>query len=219
MIDLRTAAQQALEALGSACHGYVTGGLPEVQQAITALRAALAEPVQEPVACSNTFGCRCPKHFTAEPVQEPAELPLEEALSKAYYYTEDGRWRGPVRDWDRWHAVAKVAVALTRRAALAEPKQEGCDHCNHPMYAAIKCKVCGRVTEPVQEPYAWMSVGGSIWRHKTTEDDVPLYTAPRKPLAEWQINDLMSDIDPEDRDSWSFRQGVYAAEKHHGVRR
>ena len=104
------------------------------------------------------------------------------------------------------------------------------------MYAAIKCKVCGRATsehltpgsehlgseqmaELVQEPYAWMSVGGSIWRHKTREDDVPLYTAPRKPLAEWQINDLMSDIDPEDRDSWSFRQGVYAAEKHHGVRR
>ena len=39
-----------------------------------------------------------------------------------------------------------------------------------------------------------------------------------KPLAEWQINDLMVNIDPEDVCSWSFRQGVYAAEKHHGVR-
>lgn len=73
--------------------------------------------------------------------------------------------------------------------------------------------------EPMQKPYAWMAVGGTIWRHKTSEDDVPLYTAPRVPLAEWQINDLMADIDPEDRDSWSFRQGVYAAEKHHGVRK
>ena len=72
--------------------------------------------------------------------------------------------------------------------------------------------------EPVQEPYAWMAVGGTIWRHKTSEDDVPLYTAPRVPLAEWQINDLMANIDPEDVDSWSFRQGVYATEKHHGVR-
>jgi hypothetical protein len=46
------------------------------------------------------------------------------------------------------------------------------------------------------------------------------YTSPpqRKPLAEWEINDLMADIDPEDVDSWSFRQGVYAAEKHHGVK-
>lgn len=25
--------------------------------------------------------------------------------------------------------------------------QEGCDHCRHPLYAAIKCKQCGRVTE------------------------------------------------------------------------
>ena len=41
---------------------------------------------------------------------------------------------------------------------------------------------------------------------------------PMKPLAEWQINDLIADIDPEDVCSWSFRQGVYAAEKHHGIK-
>jgi hypothetical protein len=41
-----------------------------------------------------------------------------------------------------------------------------------------------------QEPYAWMAVGGTIWRHKTTEDDVPLYTAPqprRQPLTDLLI--------------------------------
>ena len=42
--------------------------------------------------------------------------------------------------------------------------------------------------------------------------------ARRKPLAEWQITDLMADIDPEDMCSWTFRQGVYAAEKHHGIK-
>jgi hypothetical protein len=31
--------------------------------------------------------------------------------------------------------------------------------------------------EPVA-PYAWMAVGGTIWRRKTSEDDVPLYTRP-----------------------------------------
>ena len=41
---------------------------------------------------------------------------------------------------------------------------------------------------------------------------------PTKPLAEGQINDLMVDFDPEDVYWWSFRQGVYAAEKHHGIR-
>ena len=52
------------------------------------------------------------------------------------------------------------------------------------------------------------------WRVEREE----LLEALKKPLAEWQISDLMADIDPEDVCSWSFRQGVYAAEQHHGVR-
>jgi hypothetical protein len=47
----------------------------------------------------------------------------------------------------------RAEIAL--RAVLAQPEQEvkGCDHCNHPLFAAIKCRVCGLVTE--QEPVAW----------------------------------------------------------------
>ena len=33
----------------------------------------------------------------------------------------------------------------------------------------------------MNEPYAWQAVGGTIWDHKTSEDDTPLYTKP-----EWQ---------------------------------
>ena len=32
------------------------------------------------------------------------------------------------------------------------------------------------------EPYAWQAVGGTIWNHKTSEDDRPLYAKP----FEWQ---------------------------------
>ena len=32
-----------------------------------------------------------------------------------------------------------------------------------------------------QEPVAWRAVGGSIWGHKTCEDDRPLYTTPARP--------------------------------------
>ena len=87
------------------------------------------------------------------------------------------------------------------------------------------------LAEPEQEPVAWRfkAMIGLPW---SLSDDgyyisckrdqryfvEALYTAPRKPLAEWQINDLIADIDPEDVCSWSFRQGVYAAEKHHGVK-
>jgi hypothetical protein len=28
----------------------------------------------------------------------------------------------------------------------------------------------------MSEPYAWQAVGGTIWNHKTSEDDTPLYT-------------------------------------------
>ena len=49
------------------------------------------------------------------------------------------------------HHPAVIAL----KAVLEQTEQEvkGCDHCNHPLYAAIKCRVCGRVTE--QEPVAW----------------------------------------------------------------
>jgi hypothetical protein len=37
--------------------------------------------------------------------------PTEEALRRAYYYTETGAWRGPLtEEQDRWCAVAKVAA-------------------------------------------------------------------------------------------------------------
>ena len=49
----------------------------------------------------------------ASPVERPVRpcVPAEDALKRAYYYTEAGEWRGPeVDEWDRWHAVAKVAT-------------------------------------------------------------------------------------------------------------
>ena len=41
-----------------------------------------------------------------------------------------------------------LALIKALRTALAQQaKPQGCDHCNHPLYAATKCRVCGRVTE------------------------------------------------------------------------
>ena len=64
MTDLRTAAQQALEALESAVE-YDYHGTPLTEthagfdDAATALKAALAEPVQEPVAAwENKYGMK-----------------------------------------------------------------------------------------------------------------------------------------------------------------
>jgi hypothetical protein len=48
---------------------------------------------------------------------------------------------------------------------------------------ALRAALAQQEQEPVA-PYAWMAVGGTIWRRKTSEDDVPLYTHP--PRREWR---------------------------------
>ena len=43
----------------------------------------------------------------------------------------------------------------------------------------------------MNKPYAWMAVGGTIWNHKTSEDDVPLYTKPQwQGLTNADVNKL-----------------------------
>lgn len=84
----------------------------------------------------------------------------------------------------------------------------GCDHCNQPLYAAIKCRVCGRVTEPVQEPVqepvAWIDDSGhpkhlshlqSATERRLYGPLRPLYTAPpqRKPLTREEAIALWAD--------------------------
>ena len=45
----------------------------------------------------------------------------------------------------------RKALAAEMRAALAQQAEPpGCDHCNHPLYAATRCRVCGRVTEQAE---------------------------------------------------------------------
>lgn len=67
-----------------------------------------------------------------------------------------------------WEAVA-ADQAMTIALLKADQPAQGCDHCNHALYAGTKCKNCGRVTEQAaikrdltpeqlaqQEPVAWM---------------------------------------------------------------
>lgn len=54
---------------------------------------------------------------------EDKALPLEDALQRAYYYTEHGQWRGPeASEWERWHAVAKVAAAMAAKQNDGTPE-------------------------------------------------------------------------------------------------
>jgi hypothetical protein len=96
--------------------------------------------------------------------------------------------------------------------------QPGCEQRQAERKASVALR--DALEQPEQEPvapYAWMAVGGTIWRRKTSEDDVPLYTHPPRRewrgLKEWEINDGRDQLPTEDLCNWSFRQGVYFAEK------
>lgn len=94
------AMQQALEVLKDSarwCRLYY--GSREVGSAIHALEAALAEPQPqpqpEPVACSETFSCRCPKHYSTEPepVADEVKAQALDALNRmqSIMIMSDGR--------------------------------------------------------------------------------------------------------------------------------
>ena len=62
-----------------------------------------------------------------------------------------------LKDLHANHNITYAGTIAALEAALAQQQANppGCDHCNHPLYAATRCRVCGRVTEqaePVQEP-------------------------------------------------------------------
>ena len=131
MTDLRTAAQQALEALEVATNCldgyYIPRGkttLPEIEDAITALKAALAEPVQEPVkqcmAHGECFGGECIYQRPAEPVQEPVAWLFTNLQSGDYdfCYQEDEH----DHDREMWHKQPLYTAPPQRPA---EPLTEG----------------------------------------------------------------------------------------------
>ena len=114
---------------------------------------------------------------------------VEQALEALEYAQQDRECPSTTRQ-----AITALRAAL----AQEQPNPPGCDHCNHPLYAATKCRVCGRVTEQAEpvEPVAWMCPEDPEretafnWKAGHCENcgkqRIPLYTAPtpRKPLTE-----------------------------------
>jgi hypothetical protein len=51
------------------------------------------------------------------------------------------------------------------------------------------------MNENTDKPYAWQAVGGTIWNHKTSEDDVPLYTKPQwRGLTVDEVHEITRDV-------------------------
>jgi len=112
-------------------------------------------------------------------------------------------------------AIGQAVVTERYKAArLAEPVQQGCEHCNQPLYAAVKCRVCGRVTsaEPVQEPVAWIDDSGhpkhlshlqSATERRLYGPLRPLYTTP-PPAEPVQEQPVCDECGKHKQDGWAL---------------
>ena len=125
MTDLRKAAQQALEALDA----Y---SWEQVDAARTALKAALAEPVQEKM------------------LKQQAQVNRDVLTTHS---ADCYKWHHEcaIAEVERLRAFAahpeqakEVAYAAGWYQSMQAQAKDGCAHCLHPLYCGIKCGVCGR---------------------------------------------------------------------------
>jgi hypothetical protein len=112
MTDLRTAAQQALEAMTSFESG--TNGLyeGEFSAEIAALKAALAEPVQEPVAWLHTDPDKPRVKFLEWREDEPGYR--GRWIKTPLYTTPPPRKPLPQAEIERLYITAKTPMAFAR---------------------------------------------------------------------------------------------------------
>jgi hypothetical protein len=181
-MNLRQAAQQALEALKLAKPEVQLG---EVDAALIALRAALAEPEQEPVALETVYetiidwdengGKRSRRELARRIVALYTTPPQHKPLSEDEIETIN-RYLPLLHMQAREGSVAVV---------FAEPQTthwEGCEAV-HP-----ECKA---LAEPEQTPEGWIDETAEVPEHLWKEWSEG-YTAPtpRKPLTDEEISVL-----------------------------
>ena len=81
------------------------------------------------------------------------------------------------------------------------------------------------LAQPKQEPVAWITKTGNVWKTKADETDTPLYTTPpqRKPLTDEQIVPMFRQRQKQqtegEKDEWYFYAwGVSDGEAAHGIK-
>jgi len=246
MSNLRTAAQQALEALQNCANGEDDVLL--TRDALADLSAALEKHAKDVEWMKQRYANWRLQKELAEQTQERdrQRLEYEEVRNAALEQPE----QEPVAWIHRKHYLlghaenmppADKALAQgweplythpPRREQPEQPEQpeqevKGCDHCNHPLYAAIKCHACGRVTEQEQEPVAWCDIeedgtihGLRYWSEPGRREHA-LYTHPPRrewrSLSEEEIESLWRKWVGTQRPNYSFTRAVEAALKERNI--
>ena len=236
---LRGAAQQALEALEGKRY-TACGWRSDCDKAITALRAALAEPeeggnlpppLQKPGDFDHAIGAdrfkvvrgafwwhvligdsptEHGKFRSRASAEKMAADLLREFRNGAFVQHEAALAEPPVDDPHRDHWVA-IAEAAQKIAASTE--------CSLAEAKAL-CAALDRLTdaalaEPVQEPVAYSVARTLHWHEGKGVNDAQLYLAPhqRKPLTEEEIDAL--DLPPSG--TATVRDLVRLIERAHGI--
>ena len=141
---------------------YDCGGCGHFAAYAERFRKLLAQETQTPCDIAEDGVCEvldCCRNRSQ--ILEALEIGYDSAQAEAAQYHAAMAGYRPERHVEMDANVAKIAAAIT----------------------AVKAALAQQEPEPVA-PYAWMAVGGTIWRRKTSEDDVPLYTHP--PRREWR---------------------------------
>jgi hypothetical protein len=218
--EIRDVLVQALDALDCIYSPLHVREINKVGAAMAALRAALAESERD--------------WSLLEATQES----LREHMAEIQRLRAALAQPATIAEW--WAA---------KQAASGEPvawmytgiKQDGSEHGPHlvwrPAYMDAMSASKGVKATPLYtaqpapaasgEPVAWQAVGGSIWAHKTREDDRPLYAAPqpapaRGPLPEAQINEFAAEAETPAWGEWysdedALMKFARAIEAAHGI--
>jgi hypothetical protein len=120
----------------------------------------------------------------------------QKALELALDFVEDvylGEWRGPTERQEEVITAIKKALVVDNQQLTTEAQQsneQGCKHCNHPLYCGTKCKNCGKQSNEQVEPVAWVqdvefeqSPEFAFSWVETRLHNVPLYTHPPVPYV------------------------------------
>ena len=121
MNDLRTAAQQALEALGSSLYPQ-----PRQMAAIAALRAALAEPpASKPLTKKEILAANYPDGEEAEPIIAAPDSELI-AFSRALIAVQRDKKGRPMAYWSGLTEALRDGTAPPQRKPLTEEEITRC---------------------------------------------------------------------------------------------
>lgn len=99
-----------------------------------------------------------------------ASTELRVAAQQALEALQDFKRRGHWGDFDNLTGTLQAALVEDAMQKFTDVNQEleaalGCEHCNQPLYAATRCRVCGRETPIIEpeikgdnKPVAWLHV-------------------------------------------------------------